>query len=220
MSDLPTTDREVLELLRRQPSQTVHELSVGLGVTATAVRQRLVRLMASGYVTRETRRVGRGRPSHRYSLSNKGHQLAGANFADLAAALWSELRAIPDPAIRRGMLERISRRLAGMYSSKIDGASLEARMEQLAALMAEREIPFEVEKVGPLPVLHALACPYPELAEQDRALCAMERQMMSQVLGQPMRLTRCRLDGETCCTFQAVAVSEPVAEDAGQLTTN
>ncbi len=216
MQDIPTVDRELLEWLRRHPAQTVRDLSAGLGVTATAVRQRLARLMASGYVLRQANREGRGRPSHQYCLSPKGHRMAGANFADLATALWCELRSIPDVTVRRGLLERVSSRLAALYESKIDGPSLEARMEQLAALMAERHIPFQVEKGSRLPILHALACPYPELAEQDRALCSMERQMISQVVGQPLRLTRCRLDGEACCTFQAVPREAASAEDAGE----
>jgi len=46
-----------------------------------------------------------------------------------------------------------------------------------------------------------LACPYPDLVEQDRAVCAMERMMFSDLLGQNVRLDKCRLDEGNCCTF-------------------
>jgi predicted ArsR family transcriptional regulator len=51
-------------------------------------------------------------------------------------------------------------------------------------------------------VLTALACPYPELADQDRSVCAMERMLFAEVLGESVRLSKCRLDGDTCCSFE------------------
>ena len=56
-------------------------------------------------------------------------------------------------------------------------------MTALARLMGEREIPFEVDTSGELPVLSALACPYPELAKVDRSVCTMEKLMLSEILG-------------------------------------
>src|SRR5690242_14526584 len=97
-----TSDRGLLELLRRQGSLGIGELTAAMQVTATAVRQRLVRLMAGGLVQRETNKVARGRPSHRYSLTEKGRRQVGSNFADLTLALWQEVRSIKDPEIRRG----------------------------------------------------------------------------------------------------------------------
>jgi predicted ArsR family transcriptional regulator len=74
-------------------------------------------------------------------------------------------------------------------------------MASLADLMNEREVPFEVDTTGSLPVLSALACPYPELAKADRSVCTMEKLMLSEVLGENVRLSACRLDGANCCTF-------------------
>ena len=77
-------------------------------------------------------------------------------------------------------------------------------MESLAKLFRERQIPFEVERTNELPVLRATACPYPELAEQDRTVCSMERILFSELLGENVRLSNCRLDGHNCCTFEPV----------------
>jgi predicted ArsR family transcriptional regulator len=171
-------------------------------VTATAVRQRLVRLLKQGDIERNAERITRGRPVHRYGLTEKGRRRSGANFADLAIALWHEIREIKDAEVRRGLLQRISGRLATLYAGQIRGSSLDERMESLAAIFRERQIPFEVERTGDLPLLHATACPYPELAEQDRTVCSMERIMFSELLGENLRLSNCRLDGHNCCTFE------------------
>lgn len=204
--EIVSSDTAILDLLRSRKSISVSELGTLLGVTATAVRQRLNRLMAQGYVERVAVRTGRGRPSHQYTLTKEGLRKTGANFADLAVALWEEIRAISDPEIRRGLLERVSKRMAEMYAGRVTGETLEERMESLAALFAERQMPFEVAVEQGLPVLTALACPYPDLAEQDRAVCSMERMLFSEILGEQVKLSACRLDGESgCCSFESTS---------------
>ena len=197
-----SSDIALLDLLRKHASLSVAQLQSEMGVTATAVRQRLVRLLANHEIERQTERISRGRPLHRYALTEKGRRRAGANFADLAIALWQEIREIKDPEVRRGLLQRISTRLATFYADQIRGSTMEQRMESLAEVFRERQIPFEVESANELPLLQARACPYPALAEQDRSVCAMERMMFSELLGQNVRLSNCRLDGHDCCTFE------------------
>jgi predicted ArsR family transcriptional regulator len=70
-------------------------------------------------------------------------------------------------------------------------------------LFADRRVPLEVDQSSELPVLRALECPYPELAAQDRGICAMERMMFSKLLETDVRLTQCRLDGGACCEFES-----------------
>jgi predicted ArsR family transcriptional regulator len=197
-----TSDIALVDLLRKRGPLSVAQLAEEMQVTATAVRQRLARLLAQGDVFRQTERTSRGRPRHRYGLTEKGRRRAGANFADLAIALWQEIRSIRDPEVRRGLLQRISHRMAGLYATAIRGASLHERMESLAELFRDRRIPFDVEGSADLPLLNAGACPYPDLAEQDRTVCAMERMLFSELLGENLRLTQCRLDGHSCCTFE------------------
>jgi predicted ArsR family transcriptional regulator len=196
-----TSDRVMLDFLRREGAVTIMALVREMGVTATAVRQRLQRLMAAGLIQRHTERIGRGRPNHRYSLTEKGDRSAGTNFADMAAVLWEEIKSVQDPGVRRGLLKRIADRLVARYRSRVTGGTIGERMAELSAVMSEREIPFEVNRSGELPVLTALACPYPELAQMDRSVCTMEKLMLSEILGANVRLSECRLDGASCCTF-------------------
>jgi predicted ArsR family transcriptional regulator len=198
-----SSDVGILDLLRKTGPLSVSALTKATGVTSTAVRQRLVRLMAGGLVDREVSRAGRGRPSHRYALTEKGRRQAGSNFTDLALALWREVRAIENPDVRRGLLERIAKSMAATYAREISGATTADRMRSVSQLLAERDVPFEVDQTGPLPVLTALACPYPDLAEHDRGICALERMMFSELVGDGLKLTDCRLDGDDCCRFES-----------------
>jgi predicted ArsR family transcriptional regulator len=209
-SHSPTTesaDRTIVDYLRRKGEATIGDLVELLGVTATAVRQRLARLMDKGLISRQSTAAGRGRPMHRYSLTPAGVRSAGNNYEQLVQVLWDEVRAIDDPSVRQGLLKRLSQRMAEIYRPRVAGDSLDARMGSLAAILAEQDLPFELDKSGALPVLTALACPYPDLAERDRGVCAMEKMMISEALGENMRLSACRLDGFTCCTFEATSTS-------------
>ena len=130
--------------------------------------------------------------------------MQGAGAAAIVAQLGlkpDEIKAVESPEIRRGLLKRIADRFVGMYRDRVGGGSLAERMTAVAGVMGEREIPFVVDTSGELPVLSALACPYPELAKRDRGVCTMEKMMLSEMLGENVRLSECRLDGATCCTF-------------------
>src|SRR6476660_744256 len=97
---LENADREFLERMRRLGTVTVTQLCDELGVTATAVRQRLARLQAMNFIARETVRSGRGRPHHCYKLTENGLRQLGDNYAELAVILWRELSRIEDRQIR------------------------------------------------------------------------------------------------------------------------
>ena len=214
--EIVASDIAIIDLLRKQASMTVSELADALEVTATAVRQRLTRLMAQGHIERTATRAGRGRPSHHYALTTKGRRKAGSNFGDLAVALWEEIVAIPDPSVRRALIQRVSRRLAESYEGQVEGTSVEQRMKQLAKVFRDRRVSFSVEANGAKPRLTALSCPYPDLADSDRNICAMERQLLTKLLGTRLQVKECRMDGDTCCSFEPelTELSEPTREVA------
>jgi DeoR family suf operon transcriptional repressor len=215
------SDAAVIELLRVEHRLGIGELATRLGVTATAVRLRLDRLMRSGLISRTTLAGGgkpglvsdstratrlRGRPSHVYSLTEKGRRTGGDNFRDLALVLWREIRSVREPAIRQGLISRIGSAMAGLYRDEVSGETPRQRLESTAKILQERQISCAVEpSAGPshqgLAVLTSHACPYPELAEQDRGICAAERLMLQDLVGAAVHLSECRLDGSPCCRF-------------------
>ncbi len=136
--DLRTVDRELLEAMRGndlvgqrdcegasdasagaislgRDSVGIGQLTKQLGVTATAVRQRLDRLLEMGLIEREKIVHGRGRPTYQYRLTVTGHRRSGANPIDLAEAMWREILAIPDPEAREHVLAGVAARLGRQY---------------------------------------------------------------------------------------------------------
>ncbi len=201
-----SSDRPLLDLIRRQGPLTVAEMGQALGVTPTAIRNRLSRLVGSGMVERRSEPGSRGRPRHTYRASAEAHRRLGQNYADLAVALWGELmQAVEDRKLRRLLFGRVTDRLAEQYRNQVWGDGWEGRMVQLGTVLHDRGIEAEVTlgDGGLLPVLRQHSCPYFALAEVDRAVCAMERKMFEKVLGQALRLSHCRLDGDRSCDFEA-----------------
>lgn len=206
-------DAAVIDLLRLRDAQ-VGELATSLGVTATAVRQRLERLMKAGLVGRSTVAKPRGRPAHAYRLTDAGRSLGGDNFRDLALVLWREIRGVRDPGVRSGLMNRIGSALADTYRHRVTGPSPAVRLQRVAEMLRERDVCCTVEASGGdgrLPVLTSHACPYPDLAEQDRGICAAERLMLQELVGTDVRLAECRLDGGSACRFVAGERDEATA---------
>jgi predicted ArsR family transcriptional regulator len=204
-----SSDRSLLDLIRRHGPLTVAEIGDRLGVTPTAVRNRLTRLVESGMVERRAEQGGRGRPKHTYQASVTAQKMLGQNYADLAVILWDEMmRTVEDRKLRRILFGRITERLAEVYRAQVTGVEWERRLVQLGSILHDRGIETEVTggDGGVLPVLKQHSCPYYELAQVDRAVCAMERKMFEKVLGRGLRLSQCRLDGHRSCDFEAKPV--------------
>ena len=119
--EAPNSDADLMDLIRIAGPLSVTELADAMEVTATAVRQRLTRLMSQSMIEREAIRAGRGRPKHRYSLTDKGLRQTGSNFTDLAVTLWREIRTSGDDNLSRDVLRRISRALAAGYAAPNPG---------------------------------------------------------------------------------------------------
>ncbi len=207
----PNSDADLLDLLRIAGPLGILEMAQAMEVTPTAVRQRLARLVAHGLVQRAAVRAGRGRPRHEYWLTEKGVQATGSNFTDLAVALWRELRALDNLQLRQALLRRVAAALAAGYIHQIHGSTPAERMQSLQQLLAQRRIPVSVEELNHHAALTTHACPYPRLAEQDRAICAMERLLYSELVGCEVELTHCRLDDEGACRFEARAAQSPAS---------
>jgi predicted ArsR family transcriptional regulator len=201
-----SSDRPLLDLIRRDGPLTIVEMAGRLGVTPTAVRNRLSRLVESGLVERRAEAGARGRPRHTYRASVEAQKRLGQNYADLAVVLWDELMStVEDRKLRRVLFGRITERMADVYRSQLDGDEWEGRLVQLGSLLHDRGIEAEVTRGegGALPILKQHSCPYYALAEVDRAVCAMERKMFEKVVGRGLRLSQCRLDGHRSCDFEA-----------------
>lgn len=213
-------DTQLLRALRGGRSLGIGPLTETLGVTATAIRQRLQRLLASGLIQRRKIIAGRGRPAFEYQLTDQGQRCVGADAAPLAEALWQEVLALADDDARQQILSGVARRLGRGYAASIAAGDetgelpLGERMQRLGEALAAQQIEAQCEAgetlagasqsaAGELPLLAICDCPHPLLrdATPDRTLCHLEAEIFSEALGLPVELADCVLDGDVSCQF-------------------
>ncbi len=205
---LDDNDRQFLERMHRLGTVGVQDLCDDLGVTATAVRQKLRRLQGTGLISRELIRAGRGRPHYHYRVTELALRELGSNYADLAMIMWREIQRVDDPEIRRGLLQGIEDALVIRYGRVVTSEDVEIRMAELGSVLAENGFDVDVDTSGPLPILRENNCPYHELASTDSTICEIERNVFQRVIGRDMTLGDCCLDGQSCCEFHVGGQSE------------
>lgn len=208
------SDQAILGFMRTVAAASILDLAERLGVTDTAVRQRLTRLMDRGLVERFAVREGRGRPKHVYRLTESGQRASGANLEDLAVALWMEVASLPDETLRDRLMQGVIDRLVALYLPEVVGTSVEQRLRSVVELFNRRGIPFAFERMddgaavttpcGEQPYvagrLVVVGCPYPGLKDQSRWVCRMEQQLFQRLVGVPL-VDVTQPHGGGCCSF-------------------
>lgn len=199
----PAGLRLVQQLVGRPP-QSMEELMIATGVTRTAVTEQLNHLADLGFVARATERSGRGRPRYLYSATDDAHQLLFRNNQRLLAPLLiKSMLQVAGPELTVQVLDRVGRQLAEHYLSRMDaGSDTERRVRQLVELLRQEGVVVDLEVDGAKLRIHERTCPYVDAANEDRSICNVEREMMTNVLGVPVVSSSCRLDGCPGCTFE------------------
>jgi DNA-binding PadR family transcriptional regulator len=85
---------------------TIAQLVEETGMAKTSVRQRLRQLVWEGWLSKEKRRNGRGRPADVFSLTERCRQRFAQDLGDLADALMPDVDAGHGASSRRFVIER------------------------------------------------------------------------------------------------------------------
>ena len=201
-----TAGMRVVRLLVGNPPQTVAELIDAVGVTRTAITEQLNDLVASGFAKRSTERLaGRGRPRHLYAATDASLRLLFPNNERLVVpAIWRAIDSIGGEALTKRVLRRVARTVADHYKRRIKAKAPEKRLRELIELLREEGGLVEgVEDNGKL-TLRKRSCPFISMVDENRSVCYVDRDMMSEVVGRRVRRTACRHEGDPCCTFEIV----------------
>ena len=85
---------------------------------------------------------------------------------------------------------------------------LQERVDELANALDQRGVLADVETQDDKVILKTYNCPFHELAQEHREVCAMDKNMMEKVLGTDIDLKGSVMDGHQYCSFEVVA-NEP-----------
>jgi DeoR family transcriptional regulator, suf operon transcriptional repressor len=197
----------IIKLLVGNPPQTIVQLIRATGVTRTAVSEQLDDLIAAGFVERDTERpTRRGRPRHLFKPTHAALVLLFAgNQRLLVPAIWQAIHDLGDEDFCRKILKRVGRTLADHYNRKITAKRPRDRLRQfIGQLAAEGGLLEVVENDDDRLVLNKRTCPFISMVDAKRSVCFIDQEMMSAVVGRPIRQTACRHNGDPCCRFEIV----------------
>jgi DeoR family transcriptional regulator, suf operon transcriptional repressor len=200
----------IIKLMVGTPPQSVAELTRAAGVTRTAVTEQLDELTAAGFVERTTQRLSsRGRPRHLYTPTRAALVLLFAGNQRLVVpAIWHAIHDLGGEELTHKILKRVSRSLADYYNTKITAKKPQERLRQLMGqLVAEGGMLEAVEDEEGRVVVCKRSCPFISMVDEERSVCYIDLEMMSEVVGKPVKQIACRHDGAPCCKF-AVAGKE------------
>lgn len=194
----------IVRLLVGNRPQSVADLMKATGVTRTAVTEQLNELLAAGFVDRTTEPpTGRGRPRHLYSATNNSLlSLFASNQRQLVPAIWTAVTEIGGEALKRKVLQRVSRKMANHYRPRISGKTPRERLMQLAELLREEGNLVEIEEDGTGQVaMRKRSCPFFSMFEDTRSVCCVDHEMLRLIVRASVRRVTCRHDGASCCCF-------------------
>lgn len=210
--DHGSAGRAVVESVARRREMTVAELVDELGVTTTAVRQQVYKLVADGWLRVSKRRRGPGRPADVLSLSDQARELfAGGQADELAKSLINVLFEREDVGKVRLLLQCVSKRMAADLRRAVGETPPEQRVHRLAELLRERGLLVDADVHPGGGRLNVFTCPYPDMAGAHRELCEMEREALRDASGNEVTLEQCMLDGHRCCSFHLFGVAAGAA---------
>jgi predicted ArsR family transcriptional regulator len=197
----------IVNILVGNPAQTVASLIEESGVTRTAVTEQLNELEAAGFVQRSVERLsGRGRPHHLFSATHAALLLLYASNQQLVVpALWAAIEEAGGAALTGEVVRRASQLLADHYRKRLTARSPKQRLKQMTELLREEGSLAEIVRNprGHL-VLRKRTCPFISMLDESRAVCGLDQDMMSRIVGVPVRRTACRHEGAPCCHFELV----------------
>jgi predicted ArsR family transcriptional regulator len=207
------TRQEILDYLRRHTQATVKELGEHLGLTSTGIRQHLTVLERDGLVEAREERGHVGRPALSYRLTGAGDALYPKKYDALANALIEEARTVLGPETLQRLMKKVAARFAEPYMARVEGKTTTERVEEVGRILQERGCLADCTTHGDDFLISQHTCPFPNVAQRNSAVCALDVEFVRRLVGTDARLVTSLLRGDNSCTYR-VKAAEPAPEAA------
>jgi predicted ArsR family transcriptional regulator len=188
--------------MQRHGRATVKELGSLLGLTSTGIRQHLTVLERDGLVDAREERGRVGRPTLVYTLTDKADALFPKGYDMLAGVILEEIRSVEGNEKLHQILNKVASRLASPHAERVDGKPLPERVKETVRVMEEQGCMVDYEERDGEFLIDEYTCPFPKVAERDRAVCALHVEFVRLMSGGDTRLTRSLLRGQNACTYR------------------
>jgi predicted ArsR family transcriptional regulator len=180
----PPTRLRILETLRKQPTASVHELSLALAMTGANVRHHLAVLESEELIEliNQRREERRGRPANVYGLSRR---VLGDGLDGLAGAMFECLLRDAPEAVREAGLRSVALRLGG---KNIPGHDAPLAHRLTLAVDRLNELHYQARWEAGIDGARIILgyCPYTSIIAAYPELCRMDAYLLEQRSGWPV----------------------------------
>jgi predicted ArsR family transcriptional regulator len=206
VSGVPSNTREqILGLLQRSGSGlTADALAHKLGISAVAVRKHLAALERDNFVTTELERRPVGRPTSLYRLTAIAQELFPNDYANLATAVLELIRLLDGEHKVDQLFQHRARVLASELATRVQGSTLQERIQQVAQVLEEQGYMPEIVKLQDGRERYLLTehhCPIFQVAKAFQQACTCELDVLLKLLQVKVERRDHRMTGHPHCSY-------------------
>ena len=200
---LGTTQRAILERLKRAGHSTIPELAAAIGLNIETVRAHVNTLIGHGLVRRDgTRSTGRGRPEVLHKLTEESDSLFPRREGGMLRDLATDLLETGNGQLLHDFIER---KIAGDRReslARVRHLEGRERVEEVARIFSELGFMAEVEDVAGVPRLRLCHCPIRELVQATGIPCSAEIKLIEELLGAKLARMTYLPAGDASCSYR------------------
>jgi len=189
-------------LLKKSSGLTLQSLADQLGITKMGAYKHLVKLEERGLVARTIVKKSVGRPSFRFTLTDKGKRAFHSSFIDTLDSLVNYVDRTQGKEVVYQFLKERYCEVMRSYTDKLGGLNTEQKIAKLVAIRTEEGYMAELRR-GPKKMYELLEynCPIFLLAKRHTEACSFENQLFSALLGVEVENTHRQVEGKDVCRF-------------------
>jgi len=212
--DLVSSDtrRELLQIIKRRGSLSVDEAMEALGMARTTVREHLLQLKEKGLLTRSVERKGRGRPSHRYEMTQRAKVLFPSRDGELMGRLVRFLNEQGAEDLVQAFFESYWDDRTEAVKQKLEevaSGDVEDKVDTLRQILEEEGFMPQISREEGQVTIRECNCPFPESVKETRIPCRLEEEFYKEIFGVELERVAHIPEGNSSCSYKVE--TEPVA---------
>lgn len=197
--------KELLNFIKRSGMATIDDAADYTGLSKTTLREHLLQLERDGYIIRDYLRIGPGRPSLQYQLTNKGNSLYPSGEAAMLKDLLNYLKSKDDEDILYEFFEEFWKKRVVKARRRMDESSkddMKKRVEALIKMLEEEGFmpEFELNEDEKKLEIKECNCPFSDVVKETRLPCKLEAMFYKSLFGKAERTTHIA-EGDYACTY-------------------
>jgi len=201
--NMPLTRRRILMLLKEKGELTADELADLLGISAVAVRRHLTKLESDHLVTYKEVQRGMGRPSYVYELGDAAGSFFPRRYEELAVNVLETIQALYGSEAIDAIFQMRTTHLIESYRRKVNGKTLDARLDQLTRLREADGYMSTWESTSQdTYILREANCPIFHVAAGCTTACDHDLAMLTDLLDADVTRTGHLASGDGACCYE------------------